>query len=93
MSEGRIVKVSGPLVIAEGMRDCNMFDVVRVGNENLIGEILEIHEDRASIQVYRKHRAWDPVLPWFPPWRLSVWNWARALLKISLTVFKGLLRR
>ena len=54
MSEGRIVKVSGPLVIAEGMRDCNMFDVVRVGNENLIGEILEIHEDRASIQVYEE---------------------------------------
>ena len=43
------MKVSGPLVIAEGMRDSNMFDVVRVGKENLIGEILEIHDDRASI--------------------------------------------
>ena len=52
MSKGTVVKVSGPLVIAEGMRDANMFDVVRVGEERLIGEIIEIHGDRASIQVY-----------------------------------------
>jgi V/A-type H+-transporting ATPase subunit A len=63
LSEGRIVKVSGPLVIAEGMRDCNMFDVVRVGNENLIGEILEIHEDRASIQVYEETSGLGPGAP------------------------------
>ena len=54
MTEGRIVKVSGPLVIAEGMREANMFDVVRVGNDGLIGEIIEIHGDRASIQVYEE---------------------------------------
>lgn len=54
MVEGRIVKVSGPLVVAEGMRNANMFDVVRVGDAKLIGEIIEIHKDRASIQVYEE---------------------------------------
>ncbi len=54
MVEGRIVKVSGPLVIAEGMREANMFDVVRVGEAKLIGEIIEMHGDRASIQVYEE---------------------------------------
>ncbi len=54
MTEGKIVKVSGPLVIAEGMREANMFDVVRVGEANLIGEIIEMHGDRASIQVYEE---------------------------------------
>ncbi|MBE6702109.1 MAG: V-type ATP synthase subunit A [Ruminococcaceae bacterium] len=54
MTEGRILKVSGPLVIAEGMREANMFDVVRVGENRLIGEIIEMHGDRASIQVYEE---------------------------------------
>ena len=54
MTEGRIQKISGPLVIAEGMRNANMFDVVRVGEQQLIGEIIEIHGDRASIQVYEE---------------------------------------
>ena len=54
MSVGKILKVSGPLVIAEGMRDANMFDVVRVSNQRLIGEIIEMHGDRASIQVYEE---------------------------------------
>ena len=54
MVEGRILKVSGPLVIAEGMREANMFDVVRVGDKQLIGEIIEMHGDRASIQVYEE---------------------------------------
>ena len=52
--EGKIVKVSGPLVIAEGMRNANMFDVVRVGQNRLIGEIIEMHGDRASIEVYEE---------------------------------------
>lgn len=52
MSDGRIVKVSGPLVVAEGMKDANMFDVVHVSENNLIGEIIEMYNDRASIQVY-----------------------------------------
>jgi len=63
LNEGRIVKVSGPLVVAEGMRNSNMFDVVRVGKENLIGEILEIHEDRASIQVYEETSGLGPGAP------------------------------
>ena len=54
MVEGKILKVSGPLVIAEGMREANMFDVVRVGDARLIGEIIEMHGDRASIQVYEE---------------------------------------
>ena len=54
MIEGKIVKISGPLVIAEGMRAANMFDVVYVGDDRLIGEIIEIHGDRASIQVYEE---------------------------------------
>lgn len=54
MSKGKIQKVSGPLVVATGMRDSNMFDVVRVSDEKLIGEIIEIHGDKASIQVYEE---------------------------------------
>ncbi len=54
MATGRIIRVSGPLVVAEGMRDANMFDVVRVGEQKLIGEIIEMHGDKASIQVYEE---------------------------------------
>jgi V/A-type H+-transporting ATPase subunit A len=50
--EGKIVKVAGPVVVAEEMFGARMYDVVRVGEENLIGEIVELHGDRASIQVY-----------------------------------------
>ena len=52
MSKGTILKVSGPLVVAKDMRDANMFDVVRVSEHRLIGEIIEMHGDKASIQVY-----------------------------------------
>ena len=54
MSTGSVVKVAGPLVVAQGMRDANMFDVVRVSSQRLIGEIIEMHGDRASIQVYEE---------------------------------------
>ncbi len=60
MKNGVIKKVAGPLVIAEGMRDANMFDVVRVGEQRLIGEIIEIHGDRASIQVYEETSGLGP---------------------------------
>jgi V/A-type H+-transporting ATPase subunit A len=63
LSEGRIVKISGPLVVAEGMRDAGMFDVVRVSNERLIGEIIEIHGDRASVQVYEETAGLRPGEP------------------------------
>ena len=54
MANGVITKVAGPLIIAEGMRDANMFDVVRVSDKRLIGEIIEMHGDKASIQVYEE---------------------------------------
>lgn len=54
MNEGKIVKVAGPLVVAEGMQFANMFDVVRVGKQRLIGEIIEMRGDKASIQVYEE---------------------------------------
>ena len=60
MSKGTIKKVAGPLVIAEGMRDANMFDVVRVGPQRLIGEIIEMHGDQASIQVYEETSGLGP---------------------------------
>ncbi len=63
MSQGRIIKVSGPLVVAEGMRDANMYDVVRVSEMNLVGEILEIRGDRASIQVYEETSGLGPGEP------------------------------
>ena len=63
MSTGTIKKVAGPLVIAEGMRDANMFDVVRVSRQRLIGEIIEIHGDEASIQVYEETSGLGPGEP------------------------------
>ena len=63
MSIGKIKKVAGPLVIAEGMRDANMFDVVRVSEQRLIGEIIEIHGDQASVQVYEETSGLGPGEP------------------------------
>ena len=63
MSTGIIKKVAGPLVIAEGMRDANMFDVVRVSRQRLIGEIIEMHGDQASIQVYEETAGLGPGEP------------------------------
>ncbi len=63
MSIGTIKKVAGPLVIASGMRDANMFDVVRVSNQRLIGEIIEMHGDEASVQVYEETAGLGPGEP------------------------------
>lgn len=63
ISKGTIRKVAGPLVIAEGMRDANMFDVVRVSEQRLIGEIIEMHGDKASIQVYEETSGLGPGAP------------------------------
>ena len=63
MSNGTIKKIAGPLVIAKGMRDANMFDVVRVSERRLIGEIIEIHGDEASIQVYEETSGLAPGEP------------------------------
>lgn len=63
MSQGKIVKVSGPLVVASGMEDADMFDVVRVGDLGLIGEIIEMRGDMASIQVYEETAGIGPGAP------------------------------
>ena len=60
MANGIITKVAGPLVIAKGMRDANMFDVVKVSDKQLIGEIIEMHGDLASIQVYEETSGLGP---------------------------------
>ena len=60
LKTGIITKVAGPLVIADGMRDANMFDVVRVSSQRLIGEIIEMHGDKASIQVYEETSGLGP---------------------------------
>lgn len=61
--KGKILKVSGPLVVASGMEDADMFDVVRVGDLGLIGEIIEMREDLASIQVYEDTAGLGPGAP------------------------------
>lgn len=63
MAEGRIIKVSGPLVVAEGMAAANMYEVVRVSEKRLIGEIIELRGDRASIQVYEETTGLGPGEP------------------------------
>ena len=63
MSQGRVVKVSGPLVIADGMKEADMFDVVRVSDQGLIGEIIEMRGEMASIQVYEETSGLAPGAP------------------------------
>lgn len=63
MNQGRVVKVSGPLVLASGMENADMFDVVRVGDLGLIGEIIEMRGDRASVQVYEETAGLGPGAP------------------------------
>ncbi|SHH25127.1 V-type ATP synthase subunit A [Clostridium grantii] len=63
MKTGRIIKVSGPLVVAEEMDDANIYDVVKVGNQGLIGEIIEMRGDKASIQVYEETSGLGPGDP------------------------------
>lgn len=63
MKVGKIVKVSGPLVVAENMDEANVYDVVKVGEKKLIGEIIEMRGDRASIQVYEETAGIGPGEP------------------------------
>lgn len=60
METGKIVKVSGPLMVAEGMSQCKMYDVVHVSEKKLIGEVIELRGDRASIQVYEETSGLGP---------------------------------
>ena len=54
MSNASITKVAGPLVVADGMSEAKMYEVVRVSKERLVGEVIELHGDTASIQVYEE---------------------------------------
>ena len=70
---GVISKVAGPLIVAKGMKDVQMYDVVRVSNKKLIGEIIELRGDVASIQVYEETAGLGPGEPvYFTNQRLSV---------------------
>ncbi len=73
MEVGTVIKVSGPLVVAEGMDNVKMYDVVRVSEERIIGEVIELQKDRASIQVYEETTGLGPGEPVYPTGRpLSV---------------------
>lgn len=63
MSQGTILKVAGPLIVASGMADARMYDVVRVSNKRLVGEIIELRGDLASIQVYEDTSGIGPGEP------------------------------
>lgn len=63
MSQGKIIKVSGPLVVASGMQEANIQDICHVGNLGLIGEIIEMRQDEASIQVYEETSGLGPGEP------------------------------
>ncbi|MDD4568915.1 MAG: V-type ATP synthase subunit A [Tepidanaerobacteraceae bacterium] len=63
MKKGVIVKVSGPLVVATGLPEAKMFDVVRVGEQGLIGEVIEVHGEKLSIQVYEETSGLGPGDP------------------------------
>ena len=54
MEKGKVIKVSGPLIVAGGMSEAKLFDVVKVSSSHLIGEIIELRGDKASIQVYEE---------------------------------------
>ncbi|HJX50163.1 MAG TPA: V-type ATP synthase subunit A, partial [Candidatus Nanoarchaeia archaeon] len=58
--QGRIIRISGPVIEADGMRGAKMYDVVRVGEENLIGEIIRLNADNAIIQVYEDTNGLKP---------------------------------
>ena len=75
---GKVIKVAGPLVVAEGLQDANVSDVVRVGPQHLIGEILNMTDDCADIQVYEETTGLGPgaeviTTGWGPVcWRASM---------------------
>ena len=65
MQQGNIIKVAGPLIVAENMADAKMYDVVRVSEKRLVGEIIELRGDKASIQVYEETSGLGPGEPVF----------------------------
>ena len=75
---GRIVKVSGPLIVAEGMKDVELYDVVRVSEKRLIGEVIELRDDKASIEVYEETAGLGPGNRWNRQVPRCPWNWPQA---------------
>jgi V/A-type H+-transporting ATPase subunit A len=65
METGKIIKVAGPVVLAEGLRGAKMYDVVKVSNQKLIGEIIELTDDLITIQVYEETSGIGPGEPVF----------------------------
>lgn len=59
--EGKIIKIAGPVIIADGMRGAQMYEMVRVGEQKLIGEIIELEGDTATIQVYEETAGFNQV--------------------------------
>ena len=74
---GRVIKVSGPLIVAGGMADSKMYDVVRVGEQRLIGEIIELRGDKASIQVYEETQGIGPGTLYTQRGLRFRWSWRR----------------
>ena len=72
---GKVIKVSGPLVVADGMADANMADVVRVGPKQLIGEILNM--TGRPFRSMRRPPVWGRVRRWSPPALPCPWSWGR----------------
>ena len=73
---GTILKVAGPLIVATGMSDVEMFDVVRVSEKRLIGEVIELRGDKASIQVYEETAGLGPGgSRSTAPASLCLWSW------------------
>ena len=77
MRQGIIAKVAGPLIVAENMGDATMYDVVRVSEKRLIGEIIELRGERASIQVYEETAGLGRASRWYPRASRCAWNWRR----------------
>ena len=82
---GKVIKVSGPLVVAEGLADAAVSEVVRVGKQRLVGEILNMTEDTASIQVYEETAGLGPGRWWKPPVPPCPLSWARACWRAYMT--------
>ncbi|MGI5919202.1 MAG: V-type ATP synthase subunit A, partial [Christensenellales bacterium] len=87
--EGRIVKVSGPLIVASGMGQCEMYDVVQVSEQKLIGEIIELRGDLASIQVYEETSGLGPGEPVYSTGRPLSVDLAPGLIE---SIFDGIQR-
>ena len=60
ITEGKIIKIAGPVIVADGMRGTQMYEMVKVGNYKLIGEIIELEGDTATIQVYEETAGLKP---------------------------------